>query len=110
MGVQVFAQRFYLRCNRLGRRIGAISRRVGVEFVDVVVVATTARERARGHEAERQSETRRTERGRRVNGHQVFVRSFNSVPLGHLEHLHAWAERQALEVRFEGLQACTKFF
>ena len=26
------------------------------------------------------------------------------------EHLHPWAERQALEMRFEGLQACTKFF
>ena len=27
-----------------------------------------------------------------------------------LEHLHPWAERQALEMRFEGLQACIKFF
>ena len=27
-----------------------------------------------------------------------------------LEHLHPWAARQALEMRFEGLQACTKFF
>ena len=27
-----------------------------------------------------------------------------------LEYLHPWAERQALEMRFEGLQACTKFF
>ena len=25
-----------------------------------------------------------------------------------LEHFHSWAERQALEMRFEGLQACTK--
>jgi hypothetical protein len=48
-----------------------------------------ASERARGHEAERQSETRRTERGRRVDGHKVsFVRSFSSVPLGHLEQGH----------------------
>ena len=28
---------------------------------------------------------------------------------GFLEHLRAWAERQELEMRFEGLQACTKF-
>jgi hypothetical protein len=27
-----------------------------------------------------------------------------------LEHLHPWAERQNLEMCFEGLQACTKFF
>ena len=27
-----------------------------------------------------------------------------------LEHLHPWAERQALQMRFEGLQACTEFF
>ena len=26
------------------------------------------------------------------------------------EHLHPWAERQALEMRFEGLQACIEFF
>jgi hypothetical protein len=28
----------------------------------------------------------------------------------YLEHLHPAAERQALEMRFEGFQACTKFF
>ena len=27
-----------------------------------------------------------------------------------LEHLHPWTERHALEMRFEGLQACTKIF
>ena len=27
-----------------------------------------------------------------------------------LEHLHPWAEWQALEMRFEGLQACINFF
>ena len=31
-------------------------------------------------------------------------------PSKFLEHLHPWAERQALDVRFEGLQSCTKFF
>ena len=27
-----------------------------------------------------------------------------------LEHLHPWAKRQALEMRFEGIQECTNFF